>query len=116
MRQRTARRLSSLDFDREHDDGDAAGGGGGGDDDNENDNDDNENDDDDDKPSKKARKSTSTASTSTTTTKLTPLEAQYAKIRDKNPGVILAIECGYKYQVRLRRQGRGESATSNSSA
>lgn len=28
----------------------------------------------------------------------TPLEKQYMKIRDENPGVLLMVECGYKYR------------------
>lgn len=109
MRQKASRRLSSLNFDRndDNDDLEVAGDGAMNEDDNNEENDAADDDDDDNndgsKPLKKARKSTSsTSSTATNVAKLTPLETQYVKIRDKNPGVILAVECGYKYQVRKK--------------
>ena len=33
-----------------------------------------------------------------TTTKYTPLEKQVVEIKEKNPGVLLFVECGYKYR------------------
>ena len=32
------------------------------------------------------------------TTKYTPLEKQVVEIKEKNPGVLLFVECGYKYR------------------
>ena len=33
-----------------------------------------------------------------TSTKYTPLEKQVVEIKEKNPGVLLFVECGYKYR------------------
>ncbi|KAI9328780.1 DNA mismatch repair protein msh3, partial [Obelidium mucronatum] len=44
------------------------------------------------------RKNSRTPSKSAQKTKYTPLELQYLEIRKKNPGVVLAVEVGYKYR------------------
>lgn len=31
--------------------------------------------------------------------KYTPLESQYVKVRQQNPGMLLVVECGYKYRM-----------------
>jgi DNA mismatch repair protein MSH3 len=59
------------------------------------------NDEDDDEPTAAASSSKGkrgAAASSSAKTKYTPLENQYLELRAANPGVLLAIECGYKFE------------------
>ena len=50
-------------------------------------------------PSKRSTvKSRKSDATSSMTAKYTPLEKQVVEIKEKNPDVLLFVECGYKYR------------------